>query len=274
MPNTCEVAVIPAAGRGTRMRPATHAVPKALLPVVDRPSIQYVVEEAVAAGAREVILVVDPDGGELIRSHFDAIQLPGSGAAEVTTVVQDEPLGLGDAIMRTRQRTAGRPFMCLLADNILHPGTDIMTPLGAAFSGSSVVALNEVDDEGTSLYGIVTAGKEVAPSVFELRGAVEKPGPSSAPSHLALIGRYIFNPDVYTVLEELDPGHGGEVQITDAIDQLARSNKCLGVVTEAGLLDTGRPIGMLEASAVMGIADEELRDEYLDIVDRERAQGV
>lgn len=272
MANPLDVAVIPAAGRGTRMRPATHAVPKAMLPIVDRPSVQYVVEEAVAAGARRVVLVVDPDGGDLISDHFDAIEFSPERPVRIETVVQEEPHGLGHAIACARPVIGDQPFMCLLADNVLRPGTDIMTPLLNAFKGASVVALNEVDSEGTNLYGIVAIGQEVSKSVVRLSGAVEKPGPSAAPSRLALIGRYIFSPEIFDVIGSLDPGHGGEVQLTDAVDQLARSGQCLGVITETDLLDTGRPIGMLEASAVMGIADRELRDDYLAVVDRERQQ--
>ena len=271
MSPTCEVAVIPAAGRGTRMRPATHAIPKALLPIVDRPSVQYVVEEAIDAGAREVILVVDPEGGDLIRSHFEAVDLAVNGDEVcIRTVDQSEPLGLGHAIGCARPLTGDRPFMCLLADNVLRPGSEIMAPLLDVFDATSVVALNEVDDEGATLYGIVSVEAELSPNVFRLRGAVEKPGPHAAPSRLGLIGRYVFTSGVFDILDGLETGHGGEVQLTDAIDQLAKSDGCIGVVTGSSLLDTGRPIGMLEASAVVGMADGELRDDFLTVVDQER----
>jgi UTP--glucose-1-phosphate uridylyltransferase len=252
------------------MRPATHAVPKALLPIIDRPAVQYVVEEAVAAGAREIILVADPDGRELLQAHFDAADLAGDMRADVRTVVQQEPLGLGHAIGCVQHLTANRPFMCLLADNVARPGHNIMSDLLAAFEGTSVVALKEVSASETSLYGVVSISGTVAPNVFRLKGAVEKPGPTAAPSRYGLIGRYVFAPQIFPILDALDPGHGGEIQLTDAIDRLAAAGDCIGAVTKGSLLDTGRPEGMLEASAVMGLADSHLREDYLRTIDAER----
>ncbi len=253
------------------MRPATNAVPKALLPVVDRPAIDYVVQEAAAAGATEIVLVVDPEGRGLIRQHFAASDF--GPDVELSGVVQGEPLGLGDAILQSADRVAGRPFMCLLADNIARPDADLMGPLLDAFDGSSVVALNEVEGDEVDRYGIVAVDRWRAPGVAELRGAIEKPGADRAPSNLALVGRYVFAAEVLDVLAGLEPGHGGEIQLTDAIDRLARDGRCLGAVVPPGLLDMGRPIGLLEASTVIGLHDDELRDDYLAIIDRERRRA-
>ncbi len=268
----CTVAVIPAAGRGTRMRPATNAVPKALLPIVDRPAIDYVVREAADAGATEIVLVVDPEGRQLIRQHFAASDL-GPGV-ELSGVVQEEPRGLGDAILRTADRVGARPFMCLLADNIARPDADLMGPLLDAFDGTSVVALNEVRGDEVDRYGIVAVDEWRAPGLARLGAAIEKPGADRAPSNLALVGRYVFAPDAFDALAGLEPGYAGEVQLTDAIDRLARQGRCLGAIVPPGLLDMGRPIGLLEATAVIGLSNEALRDDYLAILDRERRRRL
>ncbi len=268
--NQTTVAVIPAAGRGTRLQPATHAIPKPLLPVVDRPAIEYVIEEAADAGAREVVVIVDPDGGDLFEQHFAAGGLARAVGLRITTVRQDEPLGLGDAIRRAAPVVGDRRFMCLLADTILRPGCDLMGPLLAAGDDASAVALNEVDGDLLDRYGVVSFDGWDAPGVARLTGAIEKPGAARAPSNLGLIGRYVFNPDVFDALAGLDAGHGGEIQLTDAVDVLARWGTCRGVVVDDGLLDMGRPIGLLGASAVIALHDKELRDDYLAIVDRER----
>jgi UTP--glucose-1-phosphate uridylyltransferase len=254
------------------MRPATHAVPKALIPIVDRPAVHYVVEEAARAGATTIVLVVDPDGRHLIEQHFVDASLAAAGDAQIETVVQEDPLGLGDAILRSCETIAGRPFMCLLADTIVRPGGDIFGPLLDAFETerSTVIALNEVDDAGTERYGIAAVRERLGANLIRLAGTVEKPGPEEAPSRLALIGRYVFTPEVFDVLDGLEPGHGGEIQLTDAIDVLARSGRCRGVVVDDLLLDTGRPIGVLEASTVLGLADPGLRQPYVDIIERER----
>jgi UTP--glucose-1-phosphate uridylyltransferase len=247
-----EVAVIPAAGRGTRMRPATRVVPKALITVVDRPAIQYAVEEAARAGAREVILVVDLDAGGLIRQHF-AIEgpLPGLEHVRIRLAVQEEPLGLGHAVWVTEEMVAGRPFMCLLADNIVRPGQEVLAPMSqlALEQEVSVVCLRQLSDDFLSRYGVVVA--EGDDPIF-VRGAIEKPGIERAPSRLGLIGRYVFTPQVFAALAETRPGHGGEIQLTDAIDLLGRNGQCVGWVADEEFLDVGNPSGLLEASVVLG----------------------
>ncbi len=263
-----DVAVIPAAGRGTRMRPATRVVPKALVTVIDRPAIQYAVEEAARAGATEAVIVVDLDAGHLIQQHFLVEgRLPGLEHVKVRPVVQEEPLGLGHAVLEAREAVRDRPFFCLLADNIVYPGADVLVDLAEAFQGSSVVCLRRLTEEYLDRYGVVVPGEWLDEKVVEVKGAVEKPGREAAPSSLGLIGRYLFTPEIFDVLAKLEPGHGGEVQLTDAIDGLARAGRCLGAVAEQDLLDVGTPYGLVEATTVLGLAHNAWGERYRRLVE-------
>ncbi len=250
-----DVAVIPAAGRGTRMRPATRVVPKALLTVVDRPAIQYAVEEAARAGATEAILVVDLDAGHLIHQHFVSDgRLPGLEDIRIRPVVQEEPLGLGHAVWEAREMVADRPFFVILADDIVVPGRDVLPSLaGVAEPGVSVLCLRELADDVITSKGVVVTSSEIRNGMVELAGAVEKPPLSEAPSNLGILGRYLFDPEVFDLLADLRPGHGGEVQLTDAIDELGRRGRLRGFVADTDLLDIGNPPGLLNASIVLGL---------------------
>jgi UTP--glucose-1-phosphate uridylyltransferase len=250
-----DVAVIPAAGRGTRMRPATRVVPKALLTVVDRPAIQYAVEEAARAGAKEAVVVVDLDVGHLVAQHFSlGGALPGLEEIRIRPVVQEEPLGLGHAVKEAVDVVGDRPFFCLLADNIVRPGGDVLESLagGSGEGSTSVVCLRELDDELLSAYGVVVPASPIEDGYLSLGGAVEKPGVEAAPSRLGLVGRYLFTPEVFGILEKTTPGSGGEIQLTDAIDELGKRGRLRGWVAEIDLLDVGTPIGLLEASVALG----------------------
>jgi UTP--glucose-1-phosphate uridylyltransferase len=245
------------------MRPATRVVPKALIPVVDRPAIQYAVEESVRGGAREVILIVDPGVGTLADRHFwEEGALPGLEDVMITPVVQEVPQGLGDAVLTARQAVGDRPFFCVLADNIPRPGGDVLPGMAAAFDGTSVVCLRHLSTEFLERYGVIVPGNWRSPEVVEVRGAIEKPGTAHAPSDLGLIGRYLFTPDVFSVLEDLPAGLGGEVQLTDAISVLGEAGRCLGYVAGNDLLDIGNPLGLLEASTVLGLSHSEFGAEY------------
>ncbi len=250
-----EVAVIPAAGRGTRMRPATRVVPKALITVVDRPAIQYAVEEAARAGAKEAIVVVDLDAGHLIAQHFKlGGALPGLEDIRVRPVVQEEPLGLGHAVFEAAEMVGDRPFFCLLSDNIVRPGRDVLGEMAAGSrDGSvSVMCLRKLSDEFLSKYGVVVPASEVEDGYLDLAGAVEKPGVENAPSRLGLVGRYLFTPEVFSILDKIEPGVGGEIQLTDAINELGDRGQLRGYVADTDLLDTGTPQGLLKASKVLG----------------------
>lgn len=250
-----EVAVIPAAGRGTRMRPATRVVPKALITVVDRPAIQYAVEEAQRAGAKEAIVVVDLDAGHLIAQHFKlGGALPGLEDIRIRPVVQEEPLGLGHAVYEAAEMVGDRPFFCLLSDNIVRPGRDVLAEMadGSRDGEVSVMCLRRLTDEFLSKYGVVVPTSEIAGNYLDLGGAVEKPGVEEAPSRLGLVGRYLFTPEVFSILNKTAPGVGGEIQLTDAINELGTRGRLRGFVAETDLLDTGTPEGLLQASKVLG----------------------
>jgi len=254
-----DVAVIPAAGRGTRMRPATRVVPKALLTVVDRPAIQYMVEEAARAGANEAIVVVDLDAGHLVSQHFSLEgDLPGLEDVQLRPVVQEEPLGLGHAVNEAAHMVGDRPFFCLLSDNIVRPGHDVLQALadGSNEGTVSVMCLRELGDEFLSKYGVVVASSkpssEIEDGYLDLAGAVEKPGVDAAPSRLGLVGRYLFTPEIFKLLDKSEPGWGGEIQLTDAINELGVGGRLRGWIAERSLLDVGTPIGLLEASVELG----------------------
>lgn len=239
------------------MRPATRVLPKALMPVVDRPAIQYVVEEAARAGATDVILVVDPGVGELVERHFyEEGALPGLEEVKVRAVTQPGQRGLGDAILTARDAVAERPFFSLLADNIVLAGEDVLPQLAEAASEGSVVAVREVTDAWLGRYGIVAPGRWISDRVCDIEGAVEKPGVDNAPSNLGLIGRYLFTPEIFDHLASLEPGVGGEVQITDTIDWLAQRGRCRAVVVGTEPLDVGNPDGYLEGTTLLGLESD------------------
>ena len=250
-----DVAVIPAAGRGTRMRPATRVVPKALLTVVDRPAIQYAVEEAARSGAKEAVVVVDFDAGHLIAQHFNIEgPLPGLEDIQLRPVVQQEPLGLGHAVNVAAEIVGDRPFFCLLSDNIVRPGHDVLGDLaeGSDDGTTSVMCLRELSDEFLSKYGVVIPSSDLVDGYLELAGAVEKPGVENAPSRFGLVGRYLFTPVVFAELDKINPGVDGEVQLTDAIHALGQSNRLRGFVAGDSLLDVGTPAGIVHASGILG----------------------
>jgi UTP--glucose-1-phosphate uridylyltransferase len=232
-------------------------VPKALLTVVDRPAIQYAVEEAARAGATEAVLVVDLEVGHLIQQHFLVDdRLSGIEHVRIRPVVQEEALGLGHAVYEAREMVRDRPFFCLLADNIVRPGHDVLPDLVAESNGgkTSVVCLRRLTDEFLSRYGVVVPTGTEDDRPLELSGAIEKPGVERAPSRLGLIGRYLFTPEVFDILEKQPPGHGGEIQLTDAIDELGRRGSLRGSIADSDLLDVGNPRGLLEASVELGLS--------------------
>jgi len=250
-----EVAVIPAAGRGTRMRPATRVIPKAMITVVDRPAIQYAVEEAARAGVQEAIVVVDMDAGHMVSQHFSLDgSLPGLEGIQVRPVVQSEPLGLGHAVNQAAEMVGDRAFFCLLFDNIVRPGHDLLARMaeGSHDGTSSVMCLRQLSDEFLTRYGVVVPDSDVVDGYLDLAGAVEKPGVEKAPSRLGLVGRYLFTPEVFSILDETAPGVGGEIQLTDAIDELGRRGRLRGWVADNDLLDVGNPEGLLHASYCLG----------------------
>uniref|UniRef100_A0AAU2ADJ8 UTP--glucose-1-phosphate uridylyltransferase n=1 Tax=Streptomyces sp. NBC_00093 TaxID=2975649 RepID=A0AAU2ADJ8_9ACTN len=257
-PRTVRKAVVPAAGLGTRFLPATKATPKEMLPVVDKPAIQYVVEEAAAAGLDDILMVTGRHK-RAIEDHFDnAAELEQALAAKGDTVRLDavrdparlanihhirqgDPLGLGHAVLCARNHVGDQPFAVLLGDDLIDPRETLLSSMldVQARYGGSVVALMEVDPAQIHLYGCAAVEPTDEDGVVRVTGLVEKPSRENAPSRYAVIGRYVLDPAVFEVLERTPPGRGGEIQLTDALQELATGDTVHGVVFDGLRYDTG-----------------------------------
>jgi UTP--glucose-1-phosphate uridylyltransferase len=285
-------AVIPAAGLGTRFLPATKSQPKEMLPVVDKPSIQYVVEEAARAGLRDV-LVVTGRGKGAIEDHFDrSVELEEylerhgkvdllrevravTNLAEVHFVRQRDPLGLGHAVSVARDHVGDEPFAVLLGDDIMVDDAQLLRRLldEQARRGGAVVALLEVKPDEISAYGSADV-EPIDGDVVRLRGVVEKPAPADAPSNLAVVGRYVFPPSIFDALARITPGVGGELQLTDGIARLLEDEPVHGVVFSAGRYDIGRKLDFLRANVELALARPDLGPDLAAILeDALRRQG-
>ena len=278
-------AVLPVAGMGTRFLPASKAVPKVLLPVVDKPLIQYAVEEARAAGVEEFIFVTGR-GEAAIKDHFERdealdafLAARGDDAALAATAGavlapgtdafarQEEPLGLGHAVLCARDLVGDEPFAVLLPDELLLGDPPCLAELVEVHgrTGGSVVALAEVPQRETGRYGIVEVAAEEGRTVT-LSGMVEKPDPTEAPSRLALIGRYILQPGIFARLATQAPGAGGEIQLTDAMAAMAREEQFHGVRFNGRRFDCGSPMGAIQATIACAMERPELRQELLSFL--------
>jgi UTP--glucose-1-phosphate uridylyltransferase len=276
-------AVIPAAGLGTRFLPATKATPKEMLPVVDKPAIQYVVEESVRAGIDDVLMITGRNKYAL-EDHFDhqweleaALEAKGdaerlvrvreSASIKVHFVRQGQPRGLGHAVLVAREHVGDQPFAVLLGDDLIDARDHLLEEMMAvrAERGGSVVALLEVPPESVHLYGCAAVESQEG-DVVRVTGLVEKPDPSEAPSNLAIIGRYVLDPSVFDVLERTPPGRGGEIQLTDALQELATSDAAgggvHGVVFRGRRYDTGDRLDYLKAVVRLGMEHPELGPDF------------
>jgi UTP--glucose-1-phosphate uridylyltransferase len=269
-------AVIPVAGLGTRMLPAAKAVPKELLPVLDRPVIQYVVEEAVAAGTREVLLVTSR-WKRAIEDHFDRdaeleSRLKSAGKEKllaslaalnqnirIHAVRQGEMRGLGDAVRQARNFCGNEPFLCMLGDAIFSGGQPPAKQLAAAFAelGTSVIGLEEVPAEKVDRYGIVS-GSLLRPGVIRVESIVEKPKKEAAPSRLAVAARYVLTPGIFDCLDQTERGAGGEIQLTDAIARLLTREPVHAVVLDGRRHDIGDLSEWLATNLLFASADKNL----------------
>ncbi|MFE7977378.1 UTP--glucose-1-phosphate uridylyltransferase GalU [Streptomyces shenzhenensis] len=257
-PRPVRKAVVPAAGLGTRFLPATKATPKEMLPVVDKPAIQYVVEEAAAAGLHDVLMVTGRHK-RAIEDHFDnAFELEQALAtkgdtvrldavrdparlADIHHIRQGDPLGLGHAVLCARRHVGDQPFAVLLGDDLIDPRETLlsrMLEVRDRYAGS-VVALMAVDPAQLHRYGCAAVEPTGEEGVVRVTGLVEKPAPGAAPSSYAVIGRYVLDPAVFDVLERTEPGRGGEIQLTDALQELAAAGSVHGVVFDGLRYDTG-----------------------------------
>ena len=274
-------AIIPAAGLGTRFLPATKAQPKEMLPIVDKPSIQYIIEEAIASGIED-ILIVTGRGKRSIEDHFDrSFELEQSlmekGKEELLKVVQDisemvdihyirqkAPLGLGHAIYCARSFMGNDPFAVLLGDDIVYnDGTPCLKQLMNVYEThpGTVLGCQHVRREDVSKYGVVD-GEPLGERIARVHGLVEKPPKEEAPSTLAILGRYIITPGIFDVLEHTEPGAGGEIQLTDAIKELAQSEAVYAYEFEGRRYDVGNKLGYLQATVEYALRDTELNDPF------------
>lgn len=273
--------VIPAAGLGTRFLPATKAMPKEMLPVVDKPAIQYVVEEAVDAGLTDILMITGRNKNAL-ENHFDrawelesTLQRKGdddrlekvmrsTSLADMHYLRQGDPLGLGHAVLKAKAHVANQPFAVLLGDDIIDEHDHLlarMIEVHDAFD-ASVVALMEVSAEDAHKFGIATVeAVDGSDDVVRVRGLVEKPEPGTEPSRLAVIGRYVLQPEVFGVLERTAPGKGGEIQLTDALLELADTGLgggVVGVVFRGRRFDTGDRLDYIKAIVRLAVEREDL----------------
>ena len=280
-----QTAVLPAAGLGTRFLPATKCVPKEMLPLLDRPCIDYIITEAVSAGIENIVLVTSR-GKDAIVDFFDRkpvleayLERTGKQAlldkvlatvqrAQIVTARQQQPLGLGHAVLMAKPAVGNVPFAVLLGDEVIFSETPAIGQMMNAYdpaSRSAVVALMEVPLEQTRRYGIC-AGEWDSDGQMAVTHMVEKPLPSQAPSRHAIVGRYVLPPDIFDILQATPPGYGGEIQLTDALAVLAAQQRVRGLPFEGERHDTGSVLGLLRASMHAALRRPDLREGFLTIL--------
>ena len=275
-------AVIPAAGLGTRFLPATKAQPKEMLPIVDKPAIQYVVEEAVRSGIDDILIITGRSKRSL-EDHFDRnfeleyfLEDRGKTSdlaevrrlaelADIHYVRQGEPLGLGHAVSVARKHVGNEPFVVMLGDDIMDENCTVLSEMMKTQDekGGSVIALSEFPIEEISSYGCVDP-HYVTEQLVRINRIVEKPAPADAPSNLAVMGRYVFTPGIFDALSETRPGVGGEIQLTDAIELLLQTEDVHGWVFTEGRFDVGRKIDFLRATVELALVRSDLGEEFRD----------
>lgn len=273
-------AIIPAAGLGTRFLPATKAQPKEMLPIVDKPAIQFIVEEALASGIEEILVIIGRNKRS-IEDHFDRsveleLQLKSQGKYEMLKMVQKisditvhfirqkEARGLGDAVLCARQFIGDEPFAVLLGDDIVDAEVPCLSQLIEVYNdlGGSVLGVQQVPQDKVSAYGIVDP-EDVKPNVWRARDLVEKPEVDEAPSRLAVLGRYILRPAIFDILEHTRPGRGHEIQLTDAINELAQKEAVYAYNFDGRRYDIGDKEGFLEATVEYALKRPEIRDSFI-----------
>ena len=270
-------AVIPAAGLGTRFLPATKAMPKEMLPVVDKPAIQYVVEEAVGAGLDDILVIIGRNKNAL-ANHFDRVTeleqtleqkgdqtklervMHSSSLADIHFVRQGDPKGLGHAVLRAKRHIGNEPFAVLLGDDLIDERDALLTPMlqQCSAKGLTVIALMEVDPSQIHLYGCAAVEPTEHPDVVKVTELVEKPSADVAPSNLAIIGRYVLQPEIFEILERTPPGKGGEIQLTDALQELAAEGKVLGMVFRGRRYDTGDRLDYIKSTIQLALDRDDL----------------
>lgn len=278
-------AIIPAAGLGTRFLPATKAMPKEMLPIVDKPTIQYIVEEAVASGIEDIIIVTGK-GKRAIEDHFDiAFELEQNlmekgkydllekvkepSKVDIHYIRQKEPKGLGHAVWCARNFIGDEPFAVLLGDDIVQAETPCLKQLIDQYEQtlSSVIGVKRVPDNETHRYGIIDPIEQHGRR-YQVRQFVEKPAPGTAPSNLAIMGRYILTPEIFLFLEKQEAGAGGEIQLTDAIQKLNEIQRVFAYEFEGKRYDVGEKIGFIKTTIEFALQHEELRDDLIQFMEK------
>ena len=273
-------AVIPAAGLGTRFLPATKAMPKEMLPIVDKPTIQFIVEEAKKAGIED-ILIVNGKNKRSIENHFDSNpeleqDLKSTGKIELLNLTQEVtdlgvnlyytrqpyPAGLGDAIYRARSFVGNEPCVVMLGDDLMRDKVPLTKQLMNDYdkTHASTIAVMKVPHEEVPKYGVIAPEDEIEPGLINVKSFVEKPAVEDAPSDYAIIGRYLLTPEIFDILEHTKPGRGGEVQLTDAIDTMNKTQRVFAHVFKGQRFDVGNKEGYLETSIQYGLRHPETRD--------------
>jgi UTP--glucose-1-phosphate uridylyltransferase len=280
MTKTITKAVFPAAGLGTRFLPATKASPKEMLPLVDKPLIQYVVEEAVSSGIEQVVLVTGR-GKRAIEDHFDVAfeleeELKAKGKHKILSEVQriadlvtfcyirqKKALGLGHAVLTAKRVVGNEPFAVLLGDDIIDAQTPVLKQMIRVHQRypATILAIQKVPRSQTGQYGIIDA-KRIENGVYLVKDLVEKPAPNEAPSNLAIIGRYILTPEIFPALEHTKPGKGGEIQLTDGLKLLMERQPIYAYEFEGNRYDAGDKLGFLKATVEMGLKNKEFGSEF------------
>lgn len=284
-------AIIPAAGLGTRFLPATKAMPKEMLPIVDKPTIQYIVEEAVASGIEDIIIVTGK-GKRAIEDHFDNSfeleqnllekgqlellkEVQKSSKVDIHYIRQKEAKGLGHAIWCARKFIGDEPFAILLGDDIVKADKPCLKQMIEQYEryNSSIIGVQRVPEREVSRYGIVD-GKEINDRFYSVRNLVEKPRREDAPSNLAIMGRYILSSEIFDILEQQTPGTGGEIQLTDAIDQLNQYEAVYAYDFQGTRYDVGEKIGFIKTTIEFALQREDLRKPLLEYLSSVMEQEI
>ena len=275
-------AVIPAAGLGTRFLPATKAQPKEMLPIVDKPTLQYIIEEAVESGIEE-ILIITGKNKKSIEDHFDKsveleLELEQKGKTELLEIVrnitkmvniyyirQKEPKGLGHAVLCAKSFIGDEPFAVMLGDDIVDNDVPCLKQLMSAYEEyrTTILGVQSVAPEDANKYGIINA-KYIEDSVYKVKDLVEKPEPGKQPSNIAILGRYIITPEIFEILENQKPGKGGEVQLTDALKTLSKKEAMYAYEFEGRRYDVGDKLGFLEATVDFALKKPELQGPFME----------
>lgn len=284
-------AIIPAAGLGTRFLPATKSQPKEMLPIVDKPTLQYIIEEAIQSGIEE-ILIVTGRSKKSIEDHFDRsveleLELEQKGKTEMLEMVQDisnmvnihyirqkEPKGLGHAVYCAKSFIGDEPFAVLLGDDIVDAETPCLKQMIDAYDEykTSILGVQEVANENVGKYGILDV-KHIEDRVYKVKDMVEKPSVEDAPSNIAILGRYIITPEIFNILETQEEGKGGEIQLTDALQTLATKEAIYAYNFEGRRYDVGDKLGFLEATVDFALKRPELKDEFEAFI-KEKAMNI